>query len=69
MLAAGEECSFWMHTDNYIGSSVATADSISMDINDNDDQTIGYAIVHAARAVFLCNSDYEDISDEDDDRS
>ncbi len=26
MSAAGEECSFWMHTNNYIGSAVANAD-------------------------------------------
>jgi hypothetical protein len=68
MSAAGEECSFWMHTDDYIGCAVA-ADSISMDINDNDDQSVGCAIARATRAEFLSNSDSEDISDKDYDSS
>jgi hypothetical protein len=69
MSAAGEECSFWMHTDNYIGCAIATADSVSMGINDNDDQTVGCAIACAACAEFLSNSDSKDISDEDYDSS
>ncbi len=69
MSAAGEECSFWMHTDDYIGCDVATADSISMDNNDNDSQTIGCTTAHAACADFSSNSDSEDISDEDYDSS
>ncbi len=63
MSAAGEECSFWMHTDDYIGCAVANADSISMDINYNDDQTAGCAIACAAHADFLFHSDSEEFSD------
>jgi hypothetical protein len=63
--AAGEECSFWMPTDNYIVCAVANADSVSMDINDNDNQTVGCAIARAACADFLSNSDSKDISDND----
>jgi hypothetical protein len=40
-----------------------------MDINDDDDQTVGCAIAHAARADFLSNSDFDDISDNDYDSS
>ncbi len=58
-----------MHTDDYIGCAVATADSVSMDINDNGNQTVGWAIAHAACADFLSNSDSEDIRDKDDDSS
>jgi hypothetical protein len=47
MSAAGEDCSFGMDTDNYIGCAVAPADSISKDVNDNDDQTVGCAIARA----------------------
>jgi hypothetical protein len=54
---------------NYIGCAVATADSISKDINDNDDQTVGYAITCAAHADIPSNSDSKDISDKDDDSS
>jgi hypothetical protein len=38
-----------------------------MDINDNDNQTVGCAIAH--RADFLSNSDSNDISDNDYDSS
>ncbi len=69
MSAAGEECSFGMHTDNYFGCAVATSDSISKDINDDDDQTVGCAIAHNACADILSNSDSKDISDKDDDSS
>jgi hypothetical protein len=69
MTAAAEECSFWMHTDDYVGFAVATADPVSMDINDNDNQTVGCTIARAARADFLSNSDSEDISDKDYDSS
>jgi hypothetical protein len=65
MSAAGEECSFRMHTDDYIGCAVANADIVSMDINDDDDQTVGCTTVRAARADFLSNSGSEDISDND----
>ncbi len=51
-----------MHTDNYVGC-VATADSVSKDINDDDDQTVGCAIAHAAHADIPSNSDSKDISD------
>ncbi len=44
MSAAGEECTFWMNTDDYIGCAVANVDSVSMDINDNENQTVGCAI-------------------------
>jgi hypothetical protein len=37
MSAAGEECPCGMNADNYIGCAVANADSVLMDINDNDD--------------------------------
>jgi hypothetical protein len=40
-----------------------------MDINDNDNQTVGCAIAHAARADFLSNSDSHNISDNDYDSS
>ncbi len=40
MSAAGEECSFGIDTDDNIGCAVAPADSVSKDINDNDDQTV-----------------------------
>jgi hypothetical protein len=40
-----------------------------MEINDNDNQTVGCAIACAARADFLSNSDPDDISDEDYDSS
>jgi hypothetical protein len=40
--------------------------TVSMDINDNDDHTIGCAIAHAADAHLLSsNSDSDDISDND----
>ncbi len=69
MSAAGEECSFGMHTDNFIGCAIATADSISKDINDDDNQTVGCTIARAAYADIPPNFDSEDISDEDDDSS
>jgi hypothetical protein len=69
MSVAGEECSFWMHTDNYVGCAIANADSVSMDINDDNDQTVGCAIARAARADFLSNSNSKDISDNDYDSS
>ena len=69
MLAAVEECSFGMHTDDYIGCAVASAGSVSKDINGQDDQTVGCAIACAARADISSNSNSEDISDEDDDSS
>ena len=69
MSAADEECSFLMHTDNYIGCSIANADSVSMDFNDDDNQTVGCAIAHAAHADFLSNSNSKDDSDEDYDSS
>jgi hypothetical protein len=68
MSAAGEECSR-MNTDNYIGCAIANADSVSMDINDDDNQTVGCTIVHAACADFLSNSNSDDISDNDYDSS
>ena len=37
MSVAGEEYSFWVHTDNYIGCAIANADSVSMYINGNGD--------------------------------
>jgi hypothetical protein len=40
-----------------------------MDINDDDNQTVGCAIACAARAIFLSNSDSNDISDDDYDSS
>jgi hypothetical protein len=52
MSAAGEECSCRMNTDNYFGCAIANADSVSMDINDDDNQTVGCAIAHAAHADF-----------------
>jgi hypothetical protein len=64
MSAAGEECSFGMDTDDSIGCAVAAADSVYKDINDNDDQTVGCAIVHAADPL---RSNSEDICDKDDD--
>jgi hypothetical protein len=69
MSAAGEECSFWMHTDDYIGCAIANADSVSMDINDNDNQTVRCTIACAAHAEFLFNSDSDDFSDNDHDTS
>jgi hypothetical protein len=69
MSAAGEECSCWMNTDNYIGCAVANADSVSMDINANDSQTIGCAIARAACADFWSDSHSDDISDNDYDSS
>jgi hypothetical protein len=69
MSAAGEECPFWMHTDDYIGCAIANADSVSMDITDDDDQTVECTIARAAHADFLSNSDSEDISDDDYDSS
>jgi hypothetical protein len=36
-----------------------------MDINDDDNQTVGCAIACAARADFLSNSNSDDISDDD----
>ncbi len=69
MSAAGEECPCRMNTDNYIGCAVDNADSVSMDINDNNDQTVGCAIAHAAHAEFLSNSNPDDISDNDYDSS
>jgi hypothetical protein len=53
-----------MDADNYIGCAVAPADSVSKDINDNDDQTDGCAI---ARAAHPSSSNSEDFSDGDDD--
>ncbi len=64
MPAAGEECSFGMDTGNSIRCIIAAADSIFKDINDKDDQTVGYTIVHAADPS---RSNAKDISDEDDD--
>ena len=64
MSAAGEECSFGMDTDSSIGCTVAAADSVIKDINDNDDPTVGCAIAHAAH---LSSSNSKDISDKDDD--
>ena len=64
MSAAGEECSFGMDTDNWIECVVAPADSISKDINDKHDQTVGCA---NARAAHMSSSNSEDISDKDDD--
>ncbi len=55
-----------MDKDNYIGCDVAPADSVSKDINDNDEQTVGCT---AARADIPSNSDSKDISDKDDDSS
>jgi hypothetical protein len=69
MSAAGEECSCWMNTDYYIGCAVANTDSVSMDINDYDNQTAGCAVSRAARADFLSNSNSNDISDDDYDSS
>jgi hypothetical protein len=63
MSAAGEECSCRMNMDNYIGCAVANADSVSMDINDDGNQTVGCAIARVARADFLSNSNSNDISD------
>jgi hypothetical protein len=40
-----------------------------MDINDNDNQTVGCTIARAARADFLSNSDSDDLSDDDYDSS
>jgi hypothetical protein len=62
MSAAGEECSCRMNTDDYIGCAITNADSVSMDINDDDNQTVRCSIAHAAHAVFLSNSDSKDIS-------
>jgi hypothetical protein len=69
MSAAGEECSCRMNTDNYIGCAIANADSVLMDINGNDGQTVGCAIACAAHADFLSNSNPDDISDDDYDSS
>jgi hypothetical protein len=69
MSAAGKEYSYWMITDNYIGCAIANADSFSKDINDNDNQTVGCTIAHAAGADFMSNSDSDDISDNDYDSS
>ncbi len=52
MSAAGEECSCRMNTDKHIECAIANADSVLMEINDNDDQTVGCTIAHAACAVF-----------------
>jgi hypothetical protein len=54
-----------MNTDIYIGCAIVNADSVSMDINDNDNQTVGCANARAARADFSSNSDSGDISDDD----
>ncbi len=43
------------------------SDYVSMDINDDDDQTVGCTI--ARHADFLSNSDSDDISDDDYDSS
>ncbi len=51
------------NTENYIGCAIANADSVSMDINDDDNQNVGCAIACAARADFLSNSDSNDISE------
>ncbi len=40
-----------------------------MNINDDDDQTFGCAIAHAAHADFSSNSNFDDISDDDYDSS
>jgi hypothetical protein len=40
-----------------------------MNINGNDNQTVGCAIAHAAHADFLSNSEFDDISDKYDDSS
>jgi hypothetical protein len=69
MSAAGEECSCRMNTANYIGCSISNDDSVSMNINDNDNQTVGCAIARAAHADFLSNSNSDDISDDDYDSS
>ncbi len=45
------------------------SDSASMDINDDDNQTVGCAIARATRADFSSNSDSNDISDNDYDSS
>jgi hypothetical protein len=52
MSAAGEECSFWMHTDDYIGCAIANADFVSIDINDDDNQTVCENILHGFLYVF-----------------
>ncbi len=41
------------------------SDSVSMDIDDDDNQTVGCTMAHAARADFLSNSNSNDISDDD----
>jgi hypothetical protein len=64
MSAAGEECSFGMDTDYSIGCTVAAADSVYKDINEDDYQTVECGIAHAAD---LSRSDSKDISDKDDD--
>jgi hypothetical protein len=53
MSATGEECSFQMNTDIYIGCAVANADSVSMDINDDGDQTVGCAIAQIVLDQFV----------------
>jgi hypothetical protein len=45
-----------VHSDNYIGSAIATADYVSKDINDDDDQTVGCTIACAAHADIPSNS-------------
>ncbi len=52
MSSAAEECSFGMHPENYIGCAVATADSVSKDINDDDDQTVGCTIAMLPVLIF-----------------
>jgi hypothetical protein len=58
-----------MNTDNYIGCAIANTDFVLMDINGNDNQTVGCTIAHAIRADFVSNSDPDDISDDDYDSS
>jgi hypothetical protein len=53
MSAAGEECSCWMNTDKYIGCAIAKAYSVLMETNDDDDQTVGCTIAHAAHDGFF----------------
>jgi hypothetical protein len=53
-----------MDTEDSIGCAVATADSISKDIDDDGDQTVGCAI---ARAADPSRSNSKDISEKDDD--
>ncbi len=42
---------------------------VSMDINDNDNQTVGCTIAHAVHANFLSDSDSNELNDDDYDSS